>query len=263
MAANTRPRFNRSQFHANIEHHLKAYSLAAAAAGVGMMVLASPAWSEVVITKKTIPVVFGTPVLIDLNKDGIADFEFSFTYSDHGRISDVGLVARGLTGGKAVGGKVSFGPDGAYASALARGAHIGPSAHFSSSHGKVTLERDIQTASSSAGSAYYGNWYGLSTNRGKLGSFLGVKFQIKGETHYGWIRMSVKLPGDFTTEITAYAYETIPNKRIEAGNPSKSPVARTREPQRQRGIGTPSLGMLALGTLGLPRWRRDDPVNTK
>jgi hypothetical protein len=263
MSTNLGPRSIRSQFHASIELHLKAYSLAAAATGVGMIVLASPAEAEVVITKKTIPVVFGTPVLIDLNKDGIADFEFSFTYSDQGRISDVGLVARGLTGGKVVGGKVSFGPDGAYASALARGADIGPSAHFSGSHGKATLERDIQTASSSAGSAYYGNWYGLSTNRGKLGSFLGVKFQIKGETHYGWIRMSVKIPGDFTTEITAYAYETVPNKRIEAGIPSKRAVVRMRGLPRERSIGTPSLGTLALGTLGLPRWRRDDPLSTK
>ena len=262
MSANPGLRSVRSQFHANIEHHLKTYSLAAAAAGVGMMVLASPAEAEVVITKKTIPVVFGTPVLIDLNKDGIADFEFSFTDSDHGRISDIGLVARGLTGGKVVGGKVSFGPDGAYASALVRGANIGPSAHFSSSHGKVTLERDIQTASSSAGSFYYGNWYGLSTNRGKLGSFLGVKFQIKGETHYGWIRMSVKLPGDFTTEITGYAYETVPNKRIEAGTSTKSAV-RTYAPRGEQSIANQSLGMLALGTVGLPRWQRDDPLSTK
>jgi hypothetical protein len=41
---------------------------------------------------------------------------------------------------------------------------------------------------------------------------------IKGKAHYGWVRMNVEIKGmNFTATLTGYAYETIPNKPIIAG----------------------------------------------
>ena len=66
----------------NMERPLALYSIAAAAAGVGLLAMAQPAESEVVITKKTIPIPvsqFGftpNPVFLDLNRDGVNDFSF-------------------------------------------------------------------------------------------------------------------------------------------------------------------------------------------
>lgn len=45
--------------------------------------------------------------------------------------------------------------------------------------------------------------------------YLGVAFQIKGKTHYGWMRLSHSSGAGAT--LTGYAYETIPGKSIKAG----------------------------------------------
>jgi hypothetical protein len=220
-----------------IEHRLKSYSIAAAAAGVSLLALAQPADAEVLITREVIPV--NGPVTIDINHDGIADFQFSFrSFSDY----HVGFVqswtVRPLAGGAVVGGL--------YASALSRGAEIGPSVHFSSRGGAI-LERAVEgfCFCSTPGGGYYGDWFGVS-NR-----FLGVKFLIDGETHYGWVRMA------WWGQIDGYAYETIPNKPIYAKPPAKGQSADTEPEQTGRTMSPPSLGMLALGAHGLALWRRE------
>ena len=57
------------------------YSLAAAAAGVSLLALAQPAVSEVVVTRKTIPIPLTSvgmpePVKISMANNGINDFSF-------------------------------------------------------------------------------------------------------------------------------------------------------------------------------------------
>jgi hypothetical protein len=89
--------------------------------------------------------------------------------------------------------------------------------------------------------------------------FVGVEFLISGETHYGWIRLTV----NFTTRLpkatlTGYAYETVAGQPIQAGQMVDRAAAKVESaPQR-----TPSLGMLALGSEGLELWRRDDSLLT-
>ena len=53
-------------------------------------------------------------------------------------------------------------------------------------------------------------WAGV-TNR-----YLGFKFLIDGQVHYGWARVSV--PDIYDVVVTGYAYETIPNKPIIEGH---------------------------------------------
>jgi len=84
----------------------------------------------------------------------------------------------------------------------------------------------------------WGSWINVK-NR-----YLGVKFKIEGEAHYGWARLSVKVqePFTITATLTGYAYETIPNKPIIAGM-TQGPDLITL--QRDPTDGT--LGSLALG----------------
>jgi hypothetical protein len=230
-------------------HHLRSYSLAAAAAGVSLLALAQPAEGSVVVKHKTIPIGNGTT--IDLNGDGINDFEFAVGAGGYIPLVYATLAIAPLTGGKVVGGKRALlGP---YASALASGANIGSTAHFSSSigRGQICIERSIssQTAFSHK---LYGQWGNLASSR-----FLGVRFLIKGAIHYGWIRLTVT--GTLGT-ITEYAYETVANKKIGAGSTTDSATESASWPAKKDTAmpSGPSLGMLARGADGLALWRRQE-----
>lgn len=65
----------------------------------------------------------------------------------------------------------------------------------------------------------YNQWCDPTTDK-----YLGLRFDISGQTHYGWARVSVyNLPGtgDFPNSgwaITGYAYEKTPDTSIKAGD---------------------------------------------
>ena len=230
--------------------NVESYASVALAAGVTLLALAAPANGEVVITKKTIPIppsTEGLPVSIDLNHDGVKDFSFSL-YSFAYHSFDQTLRIAPLEGGAVVGALNS--PGRSYASALIRGAKVGASAHFTSK-GSATIERAHGFDASSKYSRHlYGNWGGNPANR-----YLGVKFLIGGKTHFGWVRLTVTTePRGFSSEITAYAYETIANKKISVGIAEATAAATQPQPFEQP---QHSLGMLALGADGLSIWRRE------
>jgi hypothetical protein len=54
------------------------------------------------------------------------------------------------------------------------------------------------------------NWCGVNDK------FLGLRFQIDGETHYGWAKLDVSLSGDSFT-IKEYAYNEVAGESIVAG----------------------------------------------
>jgi len=80
---------------------------------------------------------------------------------------------------------------------------------------------------------------------------------VDGQAHYGWARLNVTicllrspgcLPGNQITEtLTGYAYDTVPNQGLLAGQTTATPEPGT-------------LGLLALGSLGLGFWRRRKAV---
>jgi hypothetical protein len=154
----------------------------------------------------------------------------------------------------------------AEALALTRGAKIGPSANFFSGPYIDLLEG----TNSSNGSFYSrGYWKGNLKNR-----YLGVRFQLNGQTHYGWVRLTVtsnvKLnKPTLEATITAYAYETVPNKPILAGTAgtaaatAEKPTAELQAPKNIRNQSGPPLGMLALGSDALPMWRREENLAAK
>jgi hypothetical protein len=82
--------------------------------------------------------------------------------------------------------------------------------------------------------------------------FLGLKFELNGQVHYGWAGFSNVgvTRGIVTATLTAYAYETEPNTLMYAGQSSDSPG------RSDAAVQPATLGALALGHLGLNAWRK-------
>jgi hypothetical protein len=240
------------------------YSLAAAAAGVSLLALAQPAAGEVVVTRKTIPIPMTPadtphPVKISMANNGVDNFFFNLTGSppNSGRSSSFRALAMGGETNNA--NPVFAGTFRTYTPALARGAHIGPSATFS--------PVEVEIENSYAGRTFrglQGYWGGNPKDR-----YVGVRFLIGGQTHYGWIRLTVTTTTDprgpaMSAKITGYAYETVANKAIKAGtaatatSAAEKSAAEVQAPKNIPNQSGPSLGMLAAGADGMPMWRREE-----
>ncbi len=235
----------------NFNRQLTVYSLAAASAGVSLMALSSPASGEVVITKKTIPIHVEESVLITMANTGTADFILSLR-STFSSISTQLVRSCQVKNAGSANAVMYAGTHIAYASALARGTKIRPSARFGS------LARIEESRTLGNEREFYGQWGSSVKNR-----YLGVRFVLDGKTHYGWIRLTVttnqSVHGPFmSAAVTAYAYETVPNKPIKAGT-AASTASQVKGPHQVE----PSLGILAAGAEGLPLWRREENVNSK
>lgn len=71
---------------ASLHHRLNSYALAASAAGVGMLALSNAAEAEIIYTRANVQIpVNGGLIELDLNHDGINDFEFSNVYKSYTR----------------------------------------------------------------------------------------------------------------------------------------------------------------------------------
>src|SRR5262249_51449181 len=101
-----------------------------------------------------------------------------------------------------------------FASALKVGAQIGSGERFI--HGGYHGEEMASVFRSSLSGGTSGQWVDRNNH------YLGLRFKIDGKTHYGWARMSVNVQGfDITGTLTGYAYETVANKGILAGQTEK------------------------------------------
>jgi hypothetical protein len=230
----------------SLDRRLSMYSLAARAAGVGMLALSCPAEAKIVYTPAH--VVLGGEYYqykLDLNHDGITDLTISNTYSNDIVRWFSYVLARPVSGNEVAG-------SGRYASALQRGAQVGGRNHFRAGG---SLMAGVLFTYSHSQSRRYGKWLNVH------GRYLGIKFQIKGKSHYGWARLNVaESRSRFTVVLTGYAFETIPGKPIIAGQ-TKGPD--TAEPTASFDTHNPepaTLGVLAMGAPGLSIWKREEPV---
>jgi len=230
---------------------LNTYALAASAAGVGILALAQPAEAKVVYTKADQIIGWNGIYALDLDHDGTFDFIISQWYVSSSRfgVSDLGLVAQPAIGNAIVGTSSQY--QRRFPAALNRGARIGTGQHFLTTSGGPAP----QMVSVSIRNSYTrGQWKNVS-NR-----YLGLKFQISGKTHYGWARLTVELTNGITATLTGYAYETVPNRPIlagqtdapdeagsEAGIQTMSPLGVSASPLTSGGDDAGSLGRLALG----------------
>jgi hypothetical protein len=213
----------------NTHRELNAYAFAAGAAGVGLLALAQPAQARIVYTPTHQVIGKNGRYKLDLNHDKMADF---ILVNTHGCNTDycVDALSAIPANGNAVEGVRGF-LSIPYASALKRGAPIGPQAHFS---GKLM-------ASSQSSQGSLGRWLNVTNG------YLGLKFTVKGKIHYGWARLTVQVLGRafIKATLTGYAYETIPNKPIIAGRTNGSddnsvdPVVRECRARFHKGIAAP------------------------
>jgi hypothetical protein len=229
------------------QQRLNMYALAASAAGLGGLALTQAAEARIVYTPVRHVVGRNGHYNIDLNHDKVTDVTLVNTYGCNqdycvDALSAVPAAGNGIEG---VRGFLSI----PYASALTRGAVIGPKQSFV---GQLM-------ASSQSGQGTLGKWLNVD-NR-----YLGLKFQIHGKTHFGWARLSVHVPGGAVVKatLTGYAYETVANKPIIAGRTNSDtdetlesdqsiPAAVTLPASRSA-----TLGRLALGSPALSVWKRE------
>jgi hypothetical protein len=226
-----------------LEQNLLAYAAAAGAAGVSLLALAKPAEAKVIYTKTHQVISPNTSFHLDLNHDGTTDFVIANKSATTNYGSYDAVYLNPPVGNSFVGNSYSA------ASALPSGSRVGSGAPFYSGHRSSGRFWGTMVGAGyrvENGSGHGGAWF-KARNR-----YLGLRFTIKDQAHYGWARLSVsskhgKQHFIFTALLTGYAYETVPNKAIITGKTS-GPDVITKEPA--------SLGHLAKGASGLGAWRR-------
>ena len=187
-----------------LNRRLDLYALAASAASVGLLVWAQPCEGKIIYTKTHQVIGTNGIYALDLNHDGTIDFLIQERGSPFLSSGDNGLAAKEAFGNAVQGANK-------LAVALGRGAPIGSSQQFTTSTGSFGEVMFNIACSVESGCSTVGHWNNVS-NR-----YLGLKFRINGEIHYGWARLSVEVQQGITATLTAYAYETIPNEAIRAG----------------------------------------------
>jgi hypothetical protein len=197
-----------SRISESLHRQLNSYALAASAAGVSLAVLAQPAEGKIVYTPAHRVIHRGDPGILqlDLNHDGVADFKFENWWHSDTDLGPAGSLSvfpsQGVNGIRGYGTENKFVY---FASALPAGERIGSKEPFVSPNRIDWMLR--------AGYGW-GQWNDVKN------SYLGLKFVIKGKTHYGWARLNVHSnPTNFKINavLTGYAYETIPNRPIITG----------------------------------------------
>lgn len=223
----------------SLNRRLNTYVQVASAAGVSVLALAAASEAKVVYTETHQVTHVGSPLYIDLNHDGVTDFllRTNFYFGSSG--TDISLSAVGDGNNRVAGRRFSrsgYFLSGAYA--LRAGAVIGPKRNFLVPFPFMAMELFSGANSSDSD---LGAWAG--GGNGVSNRYLGLKFVIHGEVHYGWARLSVSLGhqrhfNDVSGALTGYAYETIPDKPIIAGQINGDDVI-AAQPK--------TLGDLALG----------------
>jgi len=221
-----------------LEKDLVAYIAAATAVGVGAMALSHPAEAKIIYTKTNVQITNGLG--LDLNNDGITDFTFKvsdFTSTTTFCPCSSNLIKPAQSGNQIWGKKVPIASSYAgLASALQPGVTVRASKKLQASH--------TWMCHSSGKFGEYGYWFKVDKR------YLGLKFYVNGQAHYGWARAN--FPAGCTSgTLTGYAYETVANRSIKTGR-TKGPDIVTVE----RG----TLGHLALGASAIPARRKTNSV---
>jgi hypothetical protein len=232
----------------SLHRRLSLYTLAAGGAG---RALAWPAQAQIVYTPAHETISRNQRIDIDLNHDGITDVairEIPWFLGGDGFFPGNSLQAEP----RRAGGGIKQGLQGD-AAALAPGSKIGPGDPF-------YRRAAMMAEDTSSAVYYYGSWANARN------SYLGIRFLINGETHYGWARLNSGYDyhhKDIFARLTGYAYETQPDTPIRAGDTGQNdsgddPESKTIVPaclEKEQ----PALGPLALGAKGTSFWRGDRP----
>ncbi len=217
-------------FSASLEKRLLSY---AAAGAVGLLATGQAAQAEIVVTRTDVTLTNGS-LFIDINHEGVSDFGLKngTNLGTHRYLVAYGVGA-GQNAVEAPFSGCSYPP-----AALRVGAPIGLQDLFCrrSMAPLAAINRDGLVS---------GPWANIGS------AFLGLRFEISGQIHYGWAALNVKTRViNHTPQISAtllgYAYETVAGEEIRAGQTESTFALRPA-----------TLGTLALGADGLDLWRRN------
>lgn len=231
------------------QQQLTAYALAATAAGVSILALTGRSEGEIVYKQTHRVISNGVNFNLDLTGDGTVDLTIENKHHHHCTSDSFCSSTQFLNVKMAGANQVVYNVYGAVA--MKPGMQIGPKNVW-----RGATQNMAVMLGSFGTSGIGGSWVNVKDR------FMGVKFEIKGQTHFGWVRLNVQVqvPQIITATLTGYAYETTANQPITAGQtkgpdnttvkgPTDSLAAPSREPM--------TLGMLALGARGLTIWRRE------
>jgi hypothetical protein len=243
-----------------LDHKLLGYAAAASAAGVSMMALTQPSQAEIVYTPAHETVKIRGTLALDLNGDGVTDFTFYNNLSSCGSQPPSRLAAQPPECSQHAFQWLSIRPTGtnaviagqpvnsrAYVSAFPMGKVVGP-------EDKFPKYGEMESCFTNNGRSTYiiGDWANVKN------LFVGMKFSIDGQTHYGWARLSVtvrSIPRQACATaavLTGYAYETEPGKPILTGKISgNDDIGGAVRPEA-------TLGVLAIGSARLDPSRREE-----
>jgi len=181
-----------------------------------LLVFTTGSQAKIVYTPVDVTIGSGGDIKIDLNHDGIKDFDIKAAGSG----VYCGMSSGGFHGVVTVTPRTGDGvvASGGNAAALASGIHVGSGLTFDK---YAALMTNFQL---SRGCGFYikGNWcawnrYAYSCS--KTG-YLGFEFLVNGQTHYGWAYVTISadiLGGGFHVTLKGFAYETIAGQGITTG----------------------------------------------
>jgi hypothetical protein len=240
MQHTSRSRRTPFRFSSTLHNNLNAYTLSATAAGVAVLAIAPSAAAEIVYTPADQEILAHEVFQLDLNNNGVRDFTLVNFFSTTSTV--IGVWISPAQAGDAV-----FSNRSGYAAAIPAGVAIGANGRFDSKTSVGMANDNIPDGKC------HGPWAQVHDK------YLGLKYEINGEVHFGWARLSVSCvpPQPARILLTGYAYETVANQPILTGQVSGT----AEESALTRPAGSHAnlqLGLLALGSHGLAAWRRED-----
>jgi len=239
MKQSPRPARTPSTLSDSLHHQLSLYALAASAAGVSLLALPLPSEGKVVYTPahKWLPV--NQYYYLDLNHDGVNDFQFILGSTIFSASFVRHMSLRWAASTQTKNAIYSIKSKGfSCAAALPKGTKVGPHSPGFKSQVRAAFMFSSAFSAFNSNRTYFGPWMNVTKS-----AYLGVQFGIKGEVHYGWARFGrIRHDKPVRALLMGYAYETTPNKRIVTGE-TKGPDVITAQPDAEPG----SLGRLALG----------------
>jgi len=233
-----------------LDKHLLAYAAAASAAGVGLLALAQPADAEIRYTKLHVNITAGgNGYRLELPPGGGIDATLNLSYGRWNTYSKGGVFVTAMGGssyrrGRSAAVVAEQVGRRTFARALKEGFAINKSAPWQA--GGLMASRYSQTK-------FAGQW--ANGGKGIDNRYLGIKFSINGQIHYGWARLDVKFSDQrpaIRGLLTGFAWETVPDKGIVAGR---------TQGQDSSVVNHATLGALAAGAQAVPQRRNQSSAS--